>query len=60
MLFTIPVLAVTADNLGERGARRVAYQDFMSWIEANRSAVLSAGKEVENRDRAALNKGNSN
>lgn len=29
MLYKIPIFAVKSDNLGERGAHRVAYQDFL-------------------------------
>lgn len=32
MLYSIPIFAVMSDNLGERGAHRVAYQDFLSEI----------------------------
>lgn len=34
MLENIPVLAVMSENLGERGAHRVAYQDFLHLVEA--------------------------
>jgi hypothetical protein len=41
MLLTIPIFAVTVDNLGERGAHRVAYQDFVNSMSQNVSNVTS-------------------
>lgn len=48
MLHKVPIFAVKSDNLGERGAHRVAYQDFLFEI------VLPQDKHIPGADSSAI------
>jgi glucokinase len=55
MLHNIPVFAVMSENLGERGAHRVAFQDFLSQVDrldavpAERSPAASNEESFSSR-----------
>ena len=44
MLVTVPVFAVTVDDLGERGAHYVAYKDFQGIVGSSGSSSSSGSR----------------
>lgn len=53
MLYTIPIFAVMAEDLGERGARRVAYQDLLN-LKKNGGASVNSGDSDKRSTSAPL------